>query len=413
MNHPLRSGSIVAMTALAVMAMLIACSNDQPAPSTPDPGAMLAAAGAQPAAPGGLVTVGVGTDDLQFWPYTSGDLSDTPYDPINLVFVGNVDPRQIRAALMSLDGDRTAYGFPDAFPFNSRWEDANGSVQGTWTEAEGWTGAVVQLQAGAYGPMRFHLRLFRTGAAYDGGGGWTLGGCHLDVLIPGTPEHAVVSWDIPELMVMVDLVRSGLLGAMPDSTDVITATPTFRTIPAPIFNGLPDALKVALRLPTGQSATDVPIPNDGMATILTVAGAAPVAAGTWSQAFDLPFGQLIPKPFCIDGPTDYVWVEGPVSLSKEVTVGSTGTYDYTSRIFGRLSVTPMDVTVSPPVPAGLPYMANISDSQNGMMDMGNEHVRGAAKRIAPQGGGTELLMERILIALRGNTQFSSKSKCLD
>jgi len=413
MNHLFRSGSIAIVVALAALVALSACSRDNPS-TVEDPGYMplLAKGGSEPPPPGGHVVVNIGGNELEFWPYTGKDFSGTPSDPVNLVFVGNVDPVQIRAALMSLDGDRTAFGFPDAFPFNSRWEDANGGVQACWSEGEGWTGGVVQLQAGAYGPLRFHLRLFRTGVPF-GGGGWTLANCHMDVLIPGTPEHAVIAWDLPAQLVVADLVRSGLLGAAPAPTDVITSEPTFRTIAAPIYNGLPDELKVAIGLPPGQSDVDVPMPNSGRAMILNVAGAVPVVAGSWNEALEVGFGQLIPKPFCIDGPTDYVWVEGPVTLSKDVSIGDSGSYEYTSRIFGRLSVTPMDVTVSPPVPAGMPYMANISDSQNGMMSADNENVRGAAKRIAPQDGGAELLMERIHITLRGAKQFSSSSKCLE
>ena len=412
MNHSIRIGSTVILAALAAMVALTGCSSEDPSVSEPGFDPLLAAGPSAPPPPGGHVNLNVAGEELEIWPYTGKDFSGTPSDPVNLVFVGNVDPVQIRAALMALDGDRTAFGFPDAFPFNSRWSDANGGVQACWSEAEGWSGGVIQLQAGAYGPLRFHLRLFRTGAAF-GGGGWTLANCHMDVLIPGTPEHAVIAWELPEQLVMVDLVRSGLLGAPPGATDVFTAAPTFRTIPAPVFNGLPDALKAALDLPLGPSPTDVAIPNDGRATVLTVAGAVPVVADSRSEAFEIPFGQLIPKPFCIDGPTDYVWVEGMVSLRKDVSVAGTGSYDYTSRIFGRLSVTPMDVTVSPPVPAGTPYMANISDSQSGLMNADNEHVRGAARRIAPQDGGAELLMEQIRITLRGAKRFSSSSKCLE
>lgn len=71
------------------------------------------------AAPSPLVTVDIGLDAVEFWPYTGADLSGTPKDPINLIFFGQADPRDIRAALLSLDGDRTAFGMPSAPPFSS------------------------------------------------------------------------------------------------------------------------------------------------------------------------------------------------------------------------------------------------------------------------------------------------------
>ncbi len=65
------------------------------------------------------MTVDIGIDALEFWPYTTDIFPATPKDPINLIFFGEADPRDIRAALLSLDGDRTAYGMDPIPPFNS------------------------------------------------------------------------------------------------------------------------------------------------------------------------------------------------------------------------------------------------------------------------------------------------------
>jgi hypothetical protein len=52
------------------------------------------------------------TPSLDFWPYTgTGPDMATEKDPINLIFLGNAHPLDIRAALMSLDGQRS-------LPFN-------------------------------------------------------------------------------------------------------------------------------------------------------------------------------------------------------------------------------------------------------------------------------------------------------
>ena len=60
-------------------------------------------------APSGLQMVSFGSSSWNIWPYTGGNFSGTPQDPINLIFVGKADPLDIRAALLSLDGDRSAF----------------------------------------------------------------------------------------------------------------------------------------------------------------------------------------------------------------------------------------------------------------------------------------------------------------
>jgi hypothetical protein len=183
-------------------------------------------------APADLVTVENAGHSLTFWPYTSAGLSDQPSDPINLVFVGKASPVAIRAALMGLDGDRSSLGLPPVPPFNARWTDAFGDAQGTYASEGGWTGSVIQLALGDYGPIRVHLRLFSTKAPY-GDGTWTLGGAHFEVLIPGTTEHQVLSWEIAQQIVVGDLMRSGLISGV-TLTSTINAAPSFRDIPAPI-----------------------------------------------------------------------------------------------------------------------------------------------------------------------------------
>ena len=133
---------------------------------------------------------------------------------------GDADPAGIRAALMALDGDRSAFGLPNASPFNERWGDAIGDVQTSYAGSSGWTGSVIQLRLGEYAPLRVHLRLFRTGAPFSAGGTWTLGAAHFEVLIPGTADHQVLSWMVARQIITADLVRSGLLvKTRPDRAD--------------------------------------------------------------------------------------------------------------------------------------------------------------------------------------------------
>lgn len=366
--------------------------------------------------PSGLVEISFSGDELTIWPYTGSDFSGDPIDPINLVFVGNATPGQIRAALLSLDGDRSAFGLPPVPPFNSVWSDGLGGVQTTFAEeGEGWIGSVIQLQLGSYGPLRYHLRLFRTGEVFGDGGEWTLGGAHFEVLIPGTADHQVLSWERAEEIVMVDFIRSGLLDAtIPHTTTgSINDSPSFRTIPAAIYNGLPEPIKAYIGGPPGTVTDPVPILTNGEATILNVAGTEPIAAGNFAQSLSLTYNQFIPRPFCIEGPFDWVRVEGPVSLQKNVLVDSHGRYSYQSRIDGQLVVTPVDITQFPPVPIGPSFNAVISDDQHGAIDDDAGSVSASIRRIAPQDGGAEILITRLKVATHGLDTFSSQTHCLE
>jgi len=286
-------------------------------------------------APADLVTLDLGGRTEAIWPYTSADLSLTPKDPLNLVFLGAADPRQIRAALFALDGNRSAFGLPNAFPFDCTWADAIGRHQAGYAEAAGWQGSGVQLQCGAYDTLRVHMRLFREGD-------FTLANAHFEVLIPGTTDHEVLSWEFSQQIVALDMARTGLLGAPPALTGAITPVPSYRAINPAVFNGVPPALRFVLGLPTTPQAAPVPIPNDGKATVLRLAYAAPVEPGVAERTFVHPFNQIIPKPFCSSGPFDYLKVEGPLDLTHRVTVSGDGDYTAEFEASGVLQVTPID-----------------------------------------------------------------------
>jgi hypothetical protein len=105
--------------------------------------------------PSELVTVDCFGRPLALWPYTGAKLDGVPMDPVNLIFTGNADPVQIRAALLGLDGDRSALELPDAYPFNQVWKDCmGGGVQSTYADEGRWLGSVIQLTLGDYQPIR-------------------------------------------------------------------------------------------------------------------------------------------------------------------------------------------------------------------------------------------------------------------
>lgn len=359
------------------------------------------------APPSGVVEVANGADKIDFWPYTSASLEGTPVDPVNLLFAGKADPVRIRAALLSLDGDRTAFGFPDAYPFNQRWTEAIGDVQTTYAEGEGWQSSVIQLQLGTFDPARIHLRLFRTGVPFGDGGTWTIGGAHFDLLIPGTANHQTLAWELPQQIVLVDMIRSGLLDPSTpyQLTDVINGAPTFRDIPKQIYDGIPDELKVPLGLPPGPAAgPTVLIPSDGRATIFNVTGEAPLQPGTLTQSFTIQYNQIIPKPLCSEDPSEYVQISGPLQLNRTGTLDAAGHYQYQTLISGGLTITPL----SPP---GSPYTAQIGDQDSGTIDSQASWGLALTKRIAPQSGGSEFVMTRLKVASNAPDSYRAQSQC--
>ena len=280
-------------------------------------------------------------------------------DPINLVFP-NRDARAIRASLMFLDGDRTAFGLPSAPPFNCVWQDAVGDPQVGYTTEAGWTASVIQLECGDYAPMRFHLRLFPAGTS-------TIANAHFEVIIPGTNEHEVLSWELAEAIVKVDFLRSGLLdpAAPVGVTAPITPAPTYRTINPLIYNGLPAALWTLIGGPSGPVAAPVPIPNDGRAVVLNLASAHEAERAIIRRTVVINFNQTIPKPFCSQGPYDYLHVTGTIEIDQTTMTKPHG--DFTSRFHahGMLEVVPINPLTGALL--GDPYKAVINEQQSNVL----------------------------------------------
>lgn len=412
--NPRRSVSLIAILTVLLFGGIWGCSDEGGpilAPSTPEDDT-LATATDNPPPPTDLATISLAGEETTFWPYTGMNFSGNPIDPINLAFAGNADPVRIRAALLALDGDRTAFGFPDAYPFNATWSDAVGDVQTSYAEGDGWIGSVIQLQLANYDPIRWHLRLFRTGDPFGGSGEWTIGGAHFEVMIPGTADHQVLSWERAEEIVLVDFIRSGLLDPnLPFlQSEQINAAPSFREIPAMIYNGIPDELKVYIGGPLGQVTDPVPILTDGRATILNIAGAAPIVAGSFPQTLTFNYQMVMPKPFCADGPMDWVLVTGPVTFQKDVMVGADGRVKCHAEYAGTLTITPWDIVNN--VPAGDPYPADVGGLQQGSITDQRASVSSHERRLGHGPGGTEVLMTWLKVSTPGQKSYRERTRCL-
>jgi hypothetical protein len=276
----------------------------------------------------------------KIWPYTDRNYSRVPTDPISLAFRGkDTDPRLIRQILM---------GLPPNPVLGCQWKDAIGRPQTTYSKNARWQGSAIQLECGEYSTIRLHLRLFRHGP-------YTLGGAHLEVQIPGTTEHVVLSWVHARELVLADLERSGHFFHDPRAVPGITAAPSWRTIDQGVYNllvpALPPPLRAFLQLPPPPLDGDFHIPNDGVVQVVTLWGQFDPVDDEVVVEFDHVWGMTIPKPFCANG--EYVHVVGPLHMVHRVKTDRHGTYFSSFRASGTLWIQP--------VPQGNPYQASVSE----------------------------------------------------
>lgn len=375
---------LVTTLILSAWLLIPGCTNDTPTtPAVDDTPALTAPdinapfAGSHPIVdpPPPTELVSFGLDRMiTFWPYSDPQLDGiaetggiTPSDPINLIFYGHAHPLEIRAALLSLDGDRTAFGLPDIYPWNATWSDAMGDAQAAYVEGPGWSGSVIQLQCGDYEPLRFHLRLWQTGIVTEGEKTFTLGAAHFDMMIPGTADHQVLSWEAAETLLKIDMARSCMLCPVRPMliTPEITTCPCWRTIPGALYAGIPEPLKGLLGLPLGPASAPVPIPNDGRATFFNLTHERAIVPGLVHLSTSKVYQQVIPKPFCNDG-SQYVLVTGPVNFQKNIDVTARGKVAVNYEYSGTLTVVPWDPLHNQAI--GAPYQAAVAGRQRGTID---------------------------------------------
>ncbi len=350
------SKSIV--TATIALALLAGCADQE---SVGPQMAPMHAVSDDPTPP--TTTIDLGTHQLVLWPYTSSAIGGPETDPINVVFP-NRDAREIRAALLSLNGNRTAYGLPNAAPFNCTWKDAVGAAQVTYVEAAGWSGSAVQLECGDYAPMRFHLRMFPAGAS-------TVANVHFEVIVPGTNQHEVLSWEMAEQLIAVDFMRSGFLSGI-GQTQQINPAPTFRGINPLVYNGLPPQLRALIGGPPENVTAPVGIATNGRATIFTLAQTPEPEAGVVRREFIIQFNQIIPKPFCASGPFDYLLVQGPVLVKQTIRTTSSGNYMSSYHASGSLDLTPVNPLTRAII--GASYRAQVNDIYRNLITDNVEHT---------------------------------------
>jgi len=334
-----------------------------------------------------VIHVSAGGEKLILWPYTTDDFEE-PSDPVNLLFP-NADPREIRQELMNLDGNRSGSPFA-ALPLGDcEWTDGMGNEQAAFGRPERWVGGAIQLVCVHEGfplgdpslPFRYHVRLFRIGEH-------TLGAAHFELLIPGTAEHEVLSWDLARSLVAYDLSRSGTVVAPVEPVGLIPAG-YFRVVRRPIYNGLrgPDPvppetlffLEQVLGLVPPDATSDVPIPTTGQAlALVTAIDFVPVRSHQVTTT-QVDYGVNVPKPFCADpGSPEFVRLEGRLQFTLSVSTLPSGHFERTHTIGGTLHVTPLAPVPGSPVPASIfeLHRAALDDRQGQVTEKAQQSLLG-------------------------------------
>ena len=325
-------------------------------------------AGEEAPPPAGAVDVGTAAGTLTLWPYTSSDF-ETKADPVNFVFL-NADPRAVRQELLKLGPSRPPFSSLPLGAGACTWMDAMGYEQAAWGAAEGWVGGSVQLAcvvstAQPLGsPFRFHVRLFRVGAH-------TLGAAHFEILIPGTAEHEVLSWELAKQLVAYDVGRTQTLVAAPAPVG-LAASGAFRAVRRPVYDGL---VKMGLGpflsalglVPTGPG--DVPLPWSGAALALETAIGFEPRQQKLEATAAVTYDVVVPRPFCASGPYDLVRLQGPLHFAQAVHTNPSGKYERSYALGGILRVTPMrPLPDGSFVPTGAPSVdASISETHRSMI----------------------------------------------
>lgn len=409
------------LRALAVAAAvlgLFGCAEEpslstQPAPEDPGSAASKGRGmtGDQP--PRGLVTVSFAGSNLRVWPYAGKDFSGDGTHLANVFFVGEADLLQIRAALESLDGDRTAYGFPSELPYNDRWHDTPSDARTGYAERAGWVGDVVQLELGDDSVAHFSLLLFQTRQPFGGDGVWTFGAAFLEYLPSNGVEPRVIDWETAEEIVKADFLRSGLLDETTPfvPTGTIHSSPAFRQIPRAFYNQLPQDAIDAIDGPPKPVSGPVPIPSDGRGIVLNLARSVPIQPGLATYAGIMPVDQIMRQPICASGGHSFVRIVGPFNVTMLMEVTAAGGYRFNAEMRGVLTMTPVDISTEPPTPIGPPVPVAVTESQQASADERGSLLIATMVHFLNEAGAPLMEVSHLTVGSPGAKFFTSYREC--
>ena len=215
------------------------------------------------------------------------------------------------------------------------------------------------------------------------------------------------------VFVVGDLMRTGLLDPATDlmPSGPITPTPGFRTIIPMVYNNLPPELLAIVGGPPPPVEEPVAIPNDGQAMVVRLAAPATVMEDASYHTATVNFGQFVPRPYCSDGPYDWLWIEGPVEFYNTAAVDHFGQFSYEGGDVGTLTAVPVDISTG--LPVGPAFSADVDGHQHGYMNLDNARVRAKDKKITFEEGGPQREMIELQIGENGADRFKGLYKCLD
>ena len=169
-----------------------------------------------------------------------------------------------------------------------------------------WSGSAIQLECGNYeGPFRFHLRLFQ--ARHGDAGERALRDPH--------PRHDAAPGPVVGARRAVRHGRAAARWharlARPTSLPGAERRPDLPRDPGADLQRASRALTRPHRRPGRKPATaDVGIKNDGHTTVFNIATQVAIVDGPGrTRDLNLSFNQGVPRPFCNEGPTDYVFAQ--------------------------------------------------------------------------------------------------------
>lgn len=179
-----------------------------------------------------------------------------------------------------------------------------------------------------------------------------------------------------------------------------------------IYNGLPPELRSLIGGPPVPVAEPVGIANDGTALIANLAGRTPASPGSVHHDFVVEFDQVIPKPFCVASPADFVHARGPVRFTQRVAADVRGEVNAQIQVEGPLSVTPVDIQTG--LPSGPTRTAQINDHYSAQTMGRDGRASSTQLRLLTGVGGTgqvDTERTRLRVGPRGLTDYSRTERC--
>jgi hypothetical protein len=145
--------------------------------------------------------------------------------------------------------------------------------------------------------------------------------------------------------------------------------------------------------------------------ILNLTGSLPVTAGTHEESVVIDYGQFVPRPFCADGPYDWLYVEGPVTFTLRTRVDRHGLYSASGGYAGTITATPVDIATGQPI--GEPFKGRVSSLQYGLLGNRTACVLQADRKLTREAAGPQITLSRLQVTTFGLKTYYELTHCLD